>query len=118
MMPSIQSPVVVDSGSYSSKAKVPSELRAMSRLATCPCTTQEANVRLRLKAVQLGEKTVEEVAMAVSEPRVAVRTVTDCAVVLTAVTTPVTSSTKSSCPAARLLGVGGRVRGLSTCVAL
>jgi len=77
MMPSIQSPVVVDSGSYSSKVKVPSELRAMSRLATCPCTTQEANVRLRLKAVQLGEKTVEEIATAVSEPRVAVRTVTD-----------------------------------------
>jgi hypothetical protein len=49
----------------------------MSRLATCPCTTHEANVRLRLKAVQFGEKTVEEFATAVSEPRVAVFTVTD-----------------------------------------
>ena len=75
--PSIQSPAVVDNGSYSSSVKVPSELRTMSRLATCPCTTQEANVRLRLKAVQLGEKTVEEFATAVSEPRVAVFTVTD-----------------------------------------
>ena len=77
MMPSIQSPVVVASGSYSSKARVPSDLRTMSRLATCPCTTQEGNVRLRLKEVQLGENTVEELATAVREPRVAVFTVTD-----------------------------------------
>jgi len=72
-MPSIQSPAVVDSGSYSSRAKVPSALRTMSRLATCPCTTQDENVNV----VQLGEKTVEELATAVREPRVAVFTVTD-----------------------------------------
>jgi len=117
-MPSIQSPVVVDNGSYSSRVKVPSELRTVSKLVTWPCTMQDENERLRLKAVQLGENTVEEFAMAVREPRVAVFTVTDCAVVLTAVTTPVTSSTKSSCPAARLLGVGGRARALSTFAAL
>jgi hypothetical protein len=116
-MPSIQSPVVVDNGSYSSKVKVPSEFRTMSRLATWPCTTQEEKVRLRLNDVQLGEKTVEEFAWAVSEPRVAVFTVTDWVVVLTAVTTPVTSSMKSSCPEARLLGVGGRALALSTLVA-
>lgn len=117
MMPSIQSPVVVDNGSYSSRVSVPSELRTMSRLATWPCTMQEENERLKLKAVQLGEKTVEEFAMAVREPRVAVLTVTDCVVVLTAVTTPVTSSTKSSGPATRLLGLGGRALALSTLVA-
>ena len=76
-IPSIQSPVVVDNGSYSSKVKVPSEFRTVSMLATCPCTTQEENERLRLKAVQLGEKTVDELAMAVKEPRAAVLTVTD-----------------------------------------
>lgn len=75
--PSIQSPVVVARGSYSSRVNVPSGLRTKSRLATCPCTIQDANVRLRLKAVQLGEKTVEEFATAVREPRVAVCTVTD-----------------------------------------
>ena len=37
--------------------------------------------------------------------------------VLMAVTTPVTSSTKSSCPVARLLTVGGRVLALSTLAA-
>src|SRR5260370_777154 len=67
-MPSIQSPAVSDSGSYSSSVNVPSEFRAMSRLATCPCATQEENVRLRLKAKQLGEKTVEEFARAVTDP--------------------------------------------------
>ena len=76
-IPSIQSPVVVDSGSYSSKVKVPSEFRTVSMLATCPCTTQEENERLKRNAVQFGEKTVEEFAMAVTEPRVAVFTVTD-----------------------------------------
>src|ERR1700682_2047090 len=116
-MPSIQSPVVVDNGSYSSRVKVPSELRTVSRLATWPCTMQEENERIRLKAVQLGENTVEELATAVSKPRVAVCTVTDCVVALTAVTTPVTSSTKSSCPATMLLGLGGRAETLSTLVA-
>jgi len=38
---------------------------------------QPENDRFRLKAVQLGENTVEEFAMAVSVPRVAVFTVTD-----------------------------------------
>ena len=75
--PSIQSPDVVARGSYSSRVNVPFALRTMSRLTTCPCTMHDANVRLRLKAVQLGEKTVEEFAMAVREPRVAVFTVTD-----------------------------------------
>jgi len=75
--PSIQSPAVVARGSYSSKVSVPSGFRTISRLATCPCTTQDAKVRLRIKAVQLGEKTVEEFATAVREPRVAVCTVTD-----------------------------------------
>src|SRR5579864_5189755 len=91
-MPSTQSPELVASGSYSSKVKVPSALRAMSKLATWPCTTQAAKV----KVVQLGEKTVEELATAVREPRVAGCTVTDCVVALMAVTVPVTSSTKSS----------------------
>ena len=76
-MPSTQSPAVSDNGSYSSKVNVPSAFRTMSRLATCPCATQEENVRLRLKAKQLGEKTVEEFAIAVKEPPVAVCTVTD-----------------------------------------
>ena len=116
-MPSIQSAVVVDNGSYSSRVKVPSELRTVSRLATWPCTMQEENERLRLKAVQLGEKTVEEFAMAVREPRVAVFTVTDCVAALTAVTTPVTSSTKSRCPAARLLEADGRLFALNTLAA-
>lgn len=113
-MPSIQSPVVVSSGSYSTRVRVPSELRAMSKLATSPFTTQEENVRLRLKVVQFGEKMVEEFAIAVSEPPVAVCTVTDGVAVLTAVTTPVTSPTKSSCPVARLLAAGGRALALST----
>ena len=76
-MPSIQSPVVVANGSYSSKVKVPSELRAVSMLATCPCTTQEENDRLKRNAVQFGENTVDELARAVIEPPVAVFTVTD-----------------------------------------
>src|ERR1700674_1145773 len=75
--PSIQSPEVVARGSYSIRVSVPLELRTKSRLATCPCTMQDANVRLKLKAVQLGEKTVEELATAVREPRVAVCIVTD-----------------------------------------
>src|SRR5690349_14014492 len=116
-IPSIQSPVVVANGSYSSKVKVPSELRTVSMLATWPATTQDENARLKRNAVQFGENTVEEFATAVIEPRVAVFTVTDCMVVLTAVTTPVTSSTKSSCPVARLLGVGGRFLALSTLAA-
>ena len=50
--------------------------------------------------MQLGEKNVEEFAVAVTEPRVAVWTVTVDPE--TVVTTPVTSSTKSSWPVARL----------------
>ena len=69
--------MAVSSGSYSNKVKVPSEFRTVSRLATCPCTMQPENDRFKLKAVQLGENTVEEFAMAVSGPRVAVCTVTD-----------------------------------------
>jgi len=117
MMPSIQSPVVVSNGSYSTRVRVPSGLRTMSKLATCPFTTQEENVRLRLNAVQFGEKMVEEFTRAVSEPRVAVCTVTDEVVVFMAVITPVTSSRKSSCPVARLLAAGGKVMALSTLVA-
>jgi len=116
-MPSTQSPVVVDNGSYSSRVKVPSEFRTISRLATCPRTTQEEKERLRLKAKQLGEKTVDELAMAVREPRVAVLTVTDCVVELTAVTTPVTSSTKSSSPVTRLLAADGKALAVRTLAA-
>ena len=116
-IPSIQSPVVVDNGSYSSKVKVPSELRTVSMLATWPCTTHEENERLKRKAVQFGEKTVFEFAMAVIEPWVAVFTVTDGVVVLIVVTIPVTSSAKSSCPALRLLADDGSVLALSTFVA-
>jgi len=117
MMPSIQSPVVVSNGSYSTRVSVPSELRTVSKLATSPFSTQDENARFRLKLVQFGEKIVEEFASAVSEPRVAVCTVTDGVVVFIAVTTPVTSSTKSSCPVAMLLAAGGRVLAPSTLVA-
>ena len=57
-------------------------------------------VLLKGEDVQLGEKNVEEFAVAVTEPRVAVWTVTVDPE--TVVTTPVTSSTKSSWPVARL----------------
>ena len=116
-IPSIQSPVVVDNGSYSSKVKVPSELRTVSMLATWPCTTQEEKERLKRKAVQFGENTVKEFPTAVMDPRVAVFTVTDCVTELAAVTIPVTSSTKSSCPGLRLVAVEGNVAAVSTFVA-
>src|SRR5260370_31225304 len=86
--PSIQSPSVVARGSYSSKVSVPSGFRTISKLATCPCTTQDANVRPRLKAVQLREKTVEEIATAVKEPRAPGCTGAPCRAGLTAATTP------------------------------
>ena len=101
-IPSIQSPVVAASGSYSSSVKVPSAARAKSRLATCPCWTQ-----LKVWLVQFGEKTVVVPAFAVIFPRVAVCTVTVWAAALTVAITPVTSSTKSNSPVVRLVEVAG-----------
>ena len=116
-MPSIQSPVAVARGSYSNKVNVPFVFRTISRLATCPWTTQEEKFRANLKFVQFGEKTVEEFAVAVMEPRVAVFTVTDCVDAFDAVTTPVISSMKESSPVNKLLAVGGSLLALKTLAA-
>src|SRR6266850_5298423 len=112
-MPSIQSELVGAMGSNSRRVKVPSELRAVSMLATCPTVGGQAVPGVM---TQFGIASEDESAAAVIDPCVEVWTVTE--VVEAAVTTPVTSSTKSNCPVARLDAVGGSVEAVNTFAAV
>src|SRR6266850_667853 len=114
MMPSIQSELVGAMGSNSRRVKVPSELRAVSMLATCPTAGGQAAFVVK----QFNILSEDEFAAAVIEPCVEVWTVTEVAEA--AVTTPVTSSTKSNCPVARLEleEVGASVEAVKTFAAV
>ena len=113
-IPSIQSELIGASGSYSRAAKVPSELRAVSRLANCPTVGAQG----AFVVTQLETKNVDVLRAAVIEPRVEVLRVTE--VVDAAVTTPVMSSTKSNWPAPRLEldEVGASVEAVKTFAAV
>lgn len=100
--PSTQSCVVVlvSKGSNSSIVSEPSAFKAASMLATSPATAQAM-----VSEEQLGEKSVEELAVTVSVPRLAVCNVTIWP--FTVLTTPETFSMKSSCPVDKLVEVAG-----------
>ena len=67
---------------------------------------------MALVVTQFETKNVDWFRAAVIEPRLEVLTVTEDAEA--AVTTPVTSSTKSNCPVARLEEVGGSAEAVKT----
>jgi hypothetical protein len=81
-------------------------------LANCPT----AGGQLAEVVTQLTPKKEDGLMAAVIEPRVAVLTVTEEDE--DAVTEPVTSSTKSNSPVARLEAVGGRTEAVKTFVAV